>query len=140
MRGCFEVVAAGPAIVRRATEGWAAEGRSGAELHPIGAEAVFAAAEAGDPVARDVIEDAGRAVAWGVHLLALTYDVERIVLGGGVSHAGEPFMAPIQRELDRFRGLMDERAARVRGEVAPDEIQSPVHVRGCQFESLEERI
>jgi glucokinase len=52
MRGCFEVVAAGPAIVRRATEGWAAEGRSGAELHPIGAEAVFAAAEAGDPVAR----------------------------------------------------------------------------------------
>jgi hypothetical protein len=42
-------------------------------------------------------------VAWGVHLLALTYDVERIVLGGGVSHAGEPFMAPIRRELDRFR-------------------------------------
>jgi glucokinase len=103
MRGCFEVIAAGPAIVRRAAEGWAAEGRSGAELHPIGAEAVFAAAEAGDPVARDVIEDAGRAVAWGVHLLALTYDVERIVLGGGVSHAGEPFMAPIRRELDRFR-------------------------------------
>jgi predicted NBD/HSP70 family sugar kinase len=42
-------------------------------------------------------------VAWGIHLLALTYDVERIVIGGGVSHAGEPFMAPIRRELDRFR-------------------------------------
>ena len=113
MRGCFEVIAAGPAIVRRAAEGWAAGRRAGpgatgqapagAAIHPLGAEAVFAAAIAGDPVAAAVIEDAGRAVAWGVHLLALTYDVERIVLGGGVSHAGELFMAPIRRELDRFR-------------------------------------
>ena len=117
MRGCFEVIAAGPAIVRRAAEGWAAARRvgtgttdssgmgagAGADLHPLGAEAVFAAAEAGDLVAIDVIEDAGRAVAWGVHLLALAYDVERIVLGGGVSHAGEPFMGPIRRELERFR-------------------------------------
>lgn len=111
MRGCFEVIAAGPAIVRRAAEAWAAAGdigtgaraASSAAIHPLGAEAVFAAAEAGDPVAMAVIEDAGQAVAWGVHLLALTYDVERIVLGGGVSHAGEPFMDPIRRELDRFR-------------------------------------
>ena len=94
MDGCFEAVAAGPAIVNRATA---------AGIRPLGAEAVFAAAAAGDQGARDVIEDAGRAVAWGIHLLALTYDVERIVIGGGVSHAGEPFMAPIRRELDRFR-------------------------------------
>lgn len=97
MRGCFEVIAAGPAIVRRAAERW------GPGPRPLGAEAVFAAARAGDPVAADVIEEAGRAVAWGVHLLALTYDVERIVLGGGVSHAGQPFLDPIERELDRFR-------------------------------------
>jgi predicted NBD/HSP70 family sugar kinase len=94
MDGCFEAVAAGPAIVARAT---------GAGIRPLGAEAVFAAAAAGDRRALGVIEDAGRAVAWGIHLLALTYDVERIVIGGGVSHAGEPFMAPIRRELDRFR-------------------------------------
>ena len=109
MRGCFEAIASGPAIVRRVAEGWAAAGHSGAPapagagIHPLGAEAVFAAAAAGDRVAIEVVEDAGRAVAWGVHLLALAYDVERIVLGGGVSHAGEPFMAPIRRELDRFR-------------------------------------
>jgi glucokinase-like ROK family protein len=112
MNGCFEVVAAGPAIVSRAATGWSAAGR-GASAHdagtntggirPIGAEAVFAAAVAGDRVALEVIEDAGRAVAWGIHLLALTYDVERVVLGGGVSHAGDPFMAPIRRELARFR-------------------------------------
>ena len=110
LRGCFETVAAGPAIVRQTFAGWAArrngnhDGASEPALPALpGAEAVFAAASNGDEVARDVIEAAGRAIAWAVHLLALAYDVERIVLGGGVSHAGEPFMVPIRRELDRYR-------------------------------------
>jgi glucokinase len=137
-RGCFETVAAGPAIVARTREGWAAR-RNGAaprgygvapaaisaaraartaaattatapsaatsataESDIAGAEAVYAAAAAGDPVAAGVVESTGRAIAWGIHLLALAYDTERIVIGGGVSHAGEPFMAPIRRELDRY--------------------------------------
>jgi glucokinase len=106
-RGCLEAVAAGPAIVARTKAGWAArrDGRPPAPREPVlaGAESVFAQHALGDPVASDVIESAGRAIAWGIHLLALAYDVERIVLGGGVSHAGEPFMAPIRRELDRYR-------------------------------------
>ncbi len=105
--GCFEAVAAGPAIVARTRPGWKAR-RDGQppdekERTLAGAEGVFAAAAAGDDVAGGVIESTGRAVAWGIHLLALAYDVERIVLGGGVSHAGEPFIAPIRRELDRYR-------------------------------------
>jgi glucokinase len=109
-RGCFEAVAAGPAIVARTRAGWAAQkngnAAGSADTHARGAvdaEAVFAAAAAGDPVARDVLESTGRAVAWGIHLLALAYDVDRIVLGGGVSHAGEPFIGPMRRELDRYR-------------------------------------
>jgi glucokinase len=111
-RGCFETVAAGPAILNRTLAGWAAH-RNGSDdsgSRPVpetapstGAEAVFAAAAAGDPGAADAIDQAGRAIAWGIHLLALAYDVERIVIGGGVSHAGEAFMAPIRRELDRLR-------------------------------------
>jgi predicted NBD/HSP70 family sugar kinase len=106
-RGCLETVAAGPALVRRTLAGWAARGNGhgvATDAAPdAGAEAVFAAATTGDPVARDVVEASGRAVAWGIHLLALAYDVDRIVIGGGVSHAGEPFIAPVRRELDRFR-------------------------------------
>ena len=106
-RGCFEALAAGPAIVARTRAGWAARrdghGPDGTPRDLAGAEAVFAAAAGGDEVARDVIESTGVAVAWGIHLLALAYDVERIVLGGGVSHAGEPFLAPIRRELQRYR-------------------------------------
>jgi glucokinase len=113
--GCFETVAAGPAIVAQARAGWAAraDGRSrdgrpaaadpGAGGNAASAEAVFAAAAMGDGVAIDVIERAGRAIAWGIHLLALAYDVERIVLSGGVSHAGEALAEPIRRELDRYR-------------------------------------
>ena len=105
--GCFEAVAAGPAIVGRTLQGWAArrDGRpAGSQEESLaGAEGVFAAAQGGDEVARDVIDSTGRAIAWGIHLLALAYDVERIVIGGGVSHAGEPFIAPIRRELDRYR-------------------------------------
>jgi glucokinase len=106
-RGCFEAVAAGPAIVARALAGWAARQDGGAppadERHLADAADVFAAQARGDEVATEVIDAAGRAIARGIHLLALAYDVERIVLGGGVSHAGEPFMAPITRELDRYR-------------------------------------
>ena len=126
-RGCLEAVAAGPAIVARTRAGWAAR-RNGRAPQPseenfadardardargagnVGeknlddAEGVFAAHASGDAVAAEVIEAAGRAIAWSIHLLALAYDVERIVIGGGVSHAGEPFMAPIRRELDRYR-------------------------------------
>ena len=106
-QGCFEAIAAGPAIVSRTLAGWAVRGdgrtRGGGQRELAGAEAVFAAAAAGDPVAQDVIESTGRAIGWGIHLLALAYDVERIVLGGGVSHAGESFMAPIRRQLDSYR-------------------------------------
>ena len=117
-QGCFETVAAGPALVRATRAGWAARrnghgtghvtghGTDGAAVGAAtlaGADEVFAAAAGGDETAAAVINNAGRAIAWGIHLLALSYDVERIVLGGGVSHAGEPFMAPIRRELDRLR-------------------------------------
>ena len=105
MTGCFEAIAAGPAIVARAIDGWAASDDfpERGNLRPIGADAVFAAASVGDPVATQVIADAGRAVAWGVHLLALAYNVDHLVIGGGVLHAGEPFIAPIRQELDRYR-------------------------------------
>ena len=106
-RGCFETVAAGPAICRRTLAGWAARGNGKEHDTPAsrapGAEAVFAAAAAGDRSRARSSSPTGRAIAWGIHLLALAYDVERIVIGGGVSHAGDAFMAPIRRELDRYR-------------------------------------
>jgi glucokinase len=66
---------------------------------------VYRAAASGDPLATEIADAVGRRLAWAVHLLVMAYDVERVVLGGGVSHAGETFVLPIQRELDRMRAV-----------------------------------
>jgi glucokinase len=102
-RGCLEAFASGPAIARRA----------GAPS----SEAVYAAAAAGDIEARDLVDDVGRRLAWAVHLLVMTYDIERVVIGGGVSHAGPAFAEPIHRELARLRA-----ASITAGELLPADI------------------
>jgi glucokinase len=76
---------------------------------------VYRAAGAGDPLALEIVDRVGRRLAWAVHLLVMAYDVERVVLGGGVSHAGETFGAPILRELDRMRAA----SALAREQLAP---------------------
>jgi glucokinase len=113
-RGCLETLVSGSAIARLARE--AIESGRPTALAPGGATAdaadpatdptaadVYRAATAGDPLATEIVDAVGRRLAWAVHLLVMTYDVERVVLGGGVSHAGDAFVLPIRRELDRMR-------------------------------------
>jgi len=102
--GCLETVVSGPHIARQAREAIAEGGPTILEQTPApSAIDVYRAVEAGDPLATEIADRVGRRVAWAVHLLVMTYDVERVVLGGGVSHAGEAFARPIQLELDRLR-------------------------------------
>lgn len=99
-RGCLEAFASGPAIARRASAD--------------NAKDVYDAAAAGDPDAVALVDEVGRRLAWAVHLLVMTYDVERVVIGGGVSHAGPAFSDPIHRELARLRA-----ASPTAGELLP---------------------
>lgn len=100
-RGCLEAVAAGPAIARAWPRG----------VDGTAATALFGAASDGDPAAEKV---AGRitghlttALIW----LAATYDTEVIVLAGGVSGAGDPFLDAVRDQIAR-RGAASELAAR----------------------------
>ena len=68
---------------------------------------VYAAAAAGDPTATAVVDRAGAALARAIHALVMTYDVERIVLGGGVSRGGAAFIDPVFRELDAMRAASE---------------------------------
>ncbi len=109
-RGCLETLVSGSAIARLARE--AIESGRPTVLTTTAATPgaptaidVYRAVGAGDPVSREIADGVGRRLAWAVHLLVMTYDVERVVLGGGVSHAGEAFVQPIERELDRLRGM-----------------------------------
>jgi glucokinase len=90
-RGCFEAVASGPGIAERAL----AKIKSGrastlvpddSTLHPasLDADAVFGAAEQGDAVAVETLEEVGKLVAYALEHIALAYDPEKIVIGGSV--------------------------------------------------------
>jgi glucokinase len=94
LTGCLETIASGPAIARAA-------GNVGTAVD------VYAAAGAGDPTAGAIVDRAGSSLARAIHALVMTYDVERIVLGGGVSRAGAAFLDPIIRELDAMRAASE---------------------------------
>ena len=97
--GCLEAFASGPSIARRATT---------AGMEAGTAKDVYAAAASGDHTARELVDDVGRRLAWAVHLLVMTYDVDHVVVGGGVSHAGSAFSEPIHRELERLRAVSSQ--------------------------------
>jgi glucokinase len=99
LRGCLETVSAGPAIARAARDA----GFSGSDGREAGPPAVYEAAARSDETAGEVVRRSGRALARAIHALVMTYDVERVVLGGGVSGAGGAFLEPILSELERLR-------------------------------------
>jgi len=89
-RGCLEAFASGSALQRDAR----AQGiDSGPE--------VTRRAEAGDPVAVELLETLGRRLGAGLAGLAMIFDPEIIVVGGGVMNAGERVLGPARRELRR---------------------------------------
>jgi predicted NBD/HSP70 family sugar kinase len=72
------MVASGSAIARQ----WPTD-------DPTPASALFAAAAAGDPAAREVRARFVENVAAAVRVLVLTVDVDRVVIGGGLSSLGD---------------------------------------------------
>ncbi len=90
-RGCLELYGSGSAL----DAAWTS--RSG---RPAPVE-VFEAATAGDPEAVAVLDVFVDAVATAVRVIALTVDVEYIVLGGGVAGVGAPMLAAVSEALSR---------------------------------------
>jgi len=108
LRGCFETIAGGAGIAhaaRAALEAGEATslvaGEDGSAADPRAAD-VFAAAESGDPLATRLVDAAAAAIARMTHELVLAYDVEQVVIGGGISRAGAPLLERIQNGLARI--------------------------------------
>ncbi len=94
-RGCWERFASGAGLGVLAREA-ALAGRlgevvrvAGGDPESVRGEDVSAAAAAGDPAARRVIEDVGWWIGFGLANLACVLDPECFVLGGGVVQAGD---------------------------------------------------
>ena len=86
-RGCVEVLACGPAIARLAQERMS---------KTLTAEQVARAARAGDPIAQGVMDDAARALGFGIGTAITLVNPARVVIGGGVSKAGEHYFDQVR--------------------------------------------
>jgi glucokinase len=101
--GCLEGLASGPALSRLAQEKLD-DGQSSllrsllTRQSGLTAELVCEAAARGDNLALQTLEEVATHLAQAIHLLAMTFDPQLIVLGGGMAQEG-PFTAAIRRKV-----------------------------------------
>jgi glucokinase len=99
-RGCLEVVASGTAMTQAAREaveaGLFTVDPADPDLSP---EALAQRARRGDAVARKLFERAGEYIGIGLGNVVCLLNPQAIVIGGGVSRAGEILLEPIRREI-----------------------------------------
>jgi glucokinase len=94
LRGCLEVVAAGPHIARLARQAVASGRATVMPLEPTAAD-VFRAAAAGDALASELAASVAQRLARAIRALVLTLGVNHIVIGGGVAAAGDALLGPV---------------------------------------------
>lgn len=87
-RGCLELMASGSAIALA----WPT-------AHPQPAQHLFEAADAGDSSAIDVRDRLLESVASAVRVLILTFDVDLVVIGGGIATLGSELLEGVKAVL-----------------------------------------
>lgn len=109
-RGCIEILAAGPAIAKRAQAKLAAEPSrhsaildlANGDLAAVTSEKVAQAYAARDPIAGEVLtETADLLTAWLGNIVDL-FDPDVIVIGGGVAAVLRPFFDDIKQHLPQW--------------------------------------
>jgi glucokinase len=109
-RGHLEAVASGPAIARdariRLRAGHGAESKiwelAAGELENVTGAVVGAAAQAGDPFARQLIHEAGTAIGRTLASLLHCLNPSVVVFGGGVSMLGDVILDPIRAAVQQY--------------------------------------
>ena len=125
-RGCLEALCSGTSIARRARERLASGTRSSLADVAGGVEAltaadVAAAARAGDALAVEVWDETVEHLAVGVGNVVVALAPEAVILGGGVSTAGEQLFEPLRRRVrERVRMLPPEKVNILQAELGGD--------------------
>ena len=112
-RGCLEAYASGNALGRAGTEAARAHpdsalGKVLAAGREVTGGLVTELAHDGDPLAREVIAEAGRWLGIGIVTLVNIFNPELVIVGGGASAAGDLMLDPA-REVLAERGLPPNR-------------------------------
>lgn len=101
--GCVETYASGPRMAEIArTRGWKSDSPSFIALAED--------ARSGNATALEVIDEGTRALAVGIVNTLATLDIRTVVLGGGVTQAGDIFWAPLRNHVKneaRFTSFLE---------------------------------
>jgi glucokinase len=105
-RGCWEQYASGSALVREARAGIGSmptmlEERCSGNPEMLTGPMVTEAAEAGDLLAREAFAHVGERLGLGIANLVAAFDPAVVVVGGGVSAAGDRLLEPARHALAR---------------------------------------
>ena len=103
-KGCLEQFASATGIVRMAKKELAASGENSVlrDMDDISAKAVLDAFKENDPVAVATMEKVGEQLGGSLAIFACVTDPETIVIGGGVSKAGQPLIDCIQKYYKEY--------------------------------------
>lgn len=110
-RGCLEVYASGSALTRNARElvesaspiGEALRDRCGADASQLQGTDVTELAEAGDAASVELLEELGRRLGHGIASVCAVLDPRLIVIGGGLSAAGDLVLEPTRAAFARHQ-------------------------------------
>lgn len=126
--GCLEALASGPAIARHAAE-LLQEGRASLLLElvegniaRITAKEVVDAAQRGDPLALEVMQRAAFYLGIGMISFIHAFDPEMIIVGGGVSKAGDLLFAPVRALIAERTIAASQRSVRIVPAVLGDDV------------------
>lgn len=97
-KGCLETLASGLSIARRTKERLAQNGKSfeGVNSEEITARTVLEAVKNGDATALEIWDETMRFLAIGIGNAITTIAPEAVIIGGGVSMAGEVLLKPLR--------------------------------------------
>jgi glucokinase len=105
-RGHLEAVASGPSLARRARERLSEGGASllidwtQGEISKVTADLVSKAAAEADPTACAIMKETGWYIGSAIANMLVVFNPSIIVIGGGVSNAGELLLAPIRESIN----------------------------------------
>ncbi|MFL5495144.1 MAG: ROK family protein [Gemmatimonadales bacterium] len=105
--GCLEAYASGPNIALRAIEALEAGAESrlpsyvAGDLRELTAQTVYQAAQDGDELALEVVNDTAKFLGVGIGNLLNVFNPEVVVVCGGVTLAGDHLFVPMRREVSR---------------------------------------
>jgi glucokinase len=101
----LEKEAAGPALARKARARIEKGEKSlirdlvGGDLDELSGMIVGQAVQQGDPLALDIVREAGTIIGLGMVTLLHLFNPEILLFGGGVSQIGEPLFAPMREAI-----------------------------------------